>query len=362
MNSEEFDYLLPDNLIAQYPADERTRARLLVLEREPQRYTHRRFYEIIDYFRSGDVLVLNDTRVIPARLFAYKESTGARIEVMLIEKIREGKPSATYRYNEYWKALLRPSRRVKSRDALRCKKAEGVYDTDFLISIPPEDAECTGTERKVLLSSSVPVPGKMHEYGTVPLPPYIKRPATEQDGKVYQTVFAEQEGAVAAPTAGLHFDAGLLAVLTQKGVEICVLTLHVGYGTFRPVADGDITQHRMHKERIVISEATARQIRVAKKEKRRVIACGTTTVRALESSAQRNGSVEATDTMTDIFIYPGFHFNVINGMITNFHLPKSTLLMLVCAWGGKDFILTAYAEAVRERYRFYSYGDAMLIV
>ncbi|MFC1809381.1 tRNA preQ1(34) S-adenosylmethionine ribosyltransferase-isomerase QueA [Candidatus Omnitrophota bacterium] len=373
MRTDEFDYFLPEELIAQFPCEERRQSRLLCVNKNEKTIDHKRFFEIENYFTSGDVLVLNNTKVIPARLFARKKETGANIEVLLLEELFSC-PFSEYHdkygkcdfeglrplYVSRWKVLLNPSRRVKRGDTL-VFITDGKTEVSFYAIVPDDDSQEKGMERILDIFSMRPVRENIIRYGKIPLPPYIKRTSDNNDATTYQTVYAEKEGAIAAPTAGLHFDEALFETLKAKGVQICCITLHVSYGTFKPIKTKYVKDHEMHTERIEISEETSKIINDAKDEGRRVIACGTTTVRALESAVEVGGYVTSGNRRTSIFIYPSFEFKVIDALVTNFHLPRSSLLMLVSAWGGIDLIKQAYAQAVQEKYRFYSYGDAMFI-
>ena len=335
----DFDYSLPEDLIAQEPVRERDRSRLMVFDRETGSVSHRLFADILELASSGDLLVLNDTRVFPCRLHAKKRG-GGKAEIFLVRE----------RDRNLWEALVKGGVGVGG----RLKIASNV-DADIL-------AELDNNARLVRFQGVNDVRSILHEIGAVPLPPYIRRDATEQDRERYQTVYASEDGAVAAPTAGLHFTGLLLHQLRAKGVQFASITLHVGPGTFQPVRSERISEHRMLPEQYVISRETAGAINRAKSENRRVIAVGTTSVRTLETVASDEGIVEPRSGASHLFIYPGYRFKVVDAIITNFHLPKSTLLMLVSAFAGRKRILEAYTTAVKERYRFYSYGDAMFIV
>jgi S-adenosylmethionine:tRNA ribosyltransferase-isomerase len=342
MQLNDFDYFLPSELIAQEPADKREAARLMTLERQSGTIGETGFAELAGLFRDGDLLVLNDTRVIPARLFGAKES-GGRVELFLVKKLIQP--------GEHWQCLIRSSKPPRPGTVIRL--AEGMAAV----------VEQRGEEETWIVSFS-PAEGFeawLERSGSMPLPPYIKRAAGESDQERYQTVFAREKGAVAAPTAGLHFTEEILGEIRGRGVEIVTLTLHVGLGTFLPVRVDDLRQHRMHREYYRIPEETAMAINARKRSEGRVVAVGTTTTRALEHGVTVDGVLRAGAGEADIFIYPGYSFKVVDALVTNFHLPKSTLLMLVAAFAGKEFLLAAYAEAVRRRFRFYSYGDAMLI-
>lgn len=337
----DFDYALPPELIAQVPPAARDGGRLLVLERESGAVRHEQVLHLPALLRRGDVLVLNDTRVRPARLYGRTAGSGA-VEVLLLAETEAG----------VWKCLGKPAKRLRPGTALRFAGGAGATVC----------ARLGAGRYAVAFETGVDVPRLLSDHGEVPLPPYIKRPdgPLPLDRERYQTAFAASEGAVAAPTAGLHFTPALLARLRAGGVELTWLTLHVGPATFLPVRSEDVSGHRLEPEWAHIPPATARAVRRAKDEGRRVIAVGTTTTRALESAASAAG-VDPGERWADAFIIPGFQFRVVDALLTNFHLPRSTLLMLVCAFAGRQRVLDAYATAVRERYRLYSYGDAMLI-
>jgi S-adenosylmethionine:tRNA ribosyltransferase-isomerase len=343
----QFDYNLPPDLIAQEPAPERDASRLLVLERASGRTEHRTFADLPEYLQPGDVLVINDTRVMPARLFGVYDD-GKSVETLLVRPAGE----------HCWEAMVKPAKpaRVGRRLLLACGHLEATVVTlgihgRRILRLPPD-----ANLRRILES-----------YGVVPLPPYIKRrPATEAeepfaDRERYQTVYAREDGAVAAPTAGLHFTPELLGRIRDLGVHICPVTLHVGPGTFLPVRTEDLLDHRMESERYTIPEGTADAVNKAKQERRRVVAVGTTSVRSLEHATQGRRMLTAGSGDADLFITPGFRFHVVDAFLTNFHLPRSTPLILVAAFAGLDATRRAYHEAIARRYRFYSYGDAMLI-
>ena len=344
MQLSDFDYTLPPELIAQQPAAQRDGSRLMVLDRADKSIASDVFASISSYFVPGDVLVVNNTRVIPARLLGHKES-GGRIEVFLVRRLEQYA-------GECWLCLTRSSRspRVGTRLVLG-------GDLHAQVLEGGEDGY-----RHIRFEYSGPDFIRMLEHkGSIPLPPYIAREPEAQDRERYQTAFSSVPGAVAAPTAGLHFTPEILAQLKQKGVHIHTLTLHVGLGTFLPVRVENILEHQMHAEAYSIPEATAVAVNQAKAAGRRVVALGTTVTRTLEYVGDARGHIAAGSGMTDMFIYPGYRFRVIDALLTNFHLPKSTLLMLVSAFAGRDFVLQAYARAVAERYRFFSYGDCMFI-
>jgi S-adenosylmethionine:tRNA ribosyltransferase-isomerase len=342
MRFRDFYYDLPRELIAQTPMDRRDASRLMVLDRDQETIEETGFSRIADQFCPGDLLVLNDTRVIPARIFGEKES-GGRIEVFLVRRMTGP--------DEVWSCLLRSSKKPRPGSILRlpadmtARILEKGEDETWLVSFSPEEGFGQWLE----------------EQGRMPLPPYIRREAAVEDKSRYQTVFACNNGAVAAPTAGLHFTEQLLREVRERGVEIVHLTLHVGLGTFLPVRVEEVREHRMHREFYTISPETAAAIAARKAGMGRVIALGTTTTRALEHAADSNGTVRAGDGEADIFIHSDYRFKVIDALITNFHLPCSTLLLLVSSFAGKGFLFRAYSEAIRRRFRFFSYGDAMFI-
>ncbi len=342
MRIEEFDYHLPPSLIAQYPSSQRGESSLMILQRQTNVIEHRVFQDIAKYLRAGDLLVMNNTRVLPARLVGKKE-TGGRIEMLLI-------PSWNGTKGE-WKALIKNSGRMKGGSRIKFEQGfEGKIE------------EVTAGKAKVSFPCHSNVTELLRKIGHIPLPPYIKRGDEPLDRERYQTVFADTEGSIAAPTAGLHFTHALLQSLKDTGVRTTMITLHVGIGTFTPVKADDIEDHAMEAEWVNISEETAGEIKATKARGGRVISVGTTTTRALESFSDGDGGVRPGKGMTSLFIFPPYRFRVIDGLITNFHLPKSTLIMLVSAFAGKDVLMRAYQEAVLGKYRFYSYGDAMLIL
>jgi len=341
MRVSDFDYELPPERIAQRPAEQRDASRLLVCPRDGGPLGHLRFHQIGEVLRAGDLLVLNDTQVVPARLFGEKDS-GGRVEVLFSRPVADGA----------WEAMVRGRTRIGTRLTL----ADGRLAATVV-------AVGEGPFRTLRLAAPAHLAEVLAAAGQVPLPPYIDRPGghTAEDLTRYQTVFARRPGAVAAPTAGLHFTPELLERLRGAGVETAYLTLHVGPGTFRPVEVEAVADHRMATEWFSIDPPAAARIAAAKGEGRRIIACGTTVTRVLETLWRRHGAVLAGDGETDLFLYPGERFGVIDGLITNFHLPRSTLIMLVAAFAGRERVLAAYAEAIREGYRFYSYGDAMVV-
>ena len=342
----EFDYELPEDLIAQLPADKRENSRMLVLNRGKHSISHKHFYDIVDLIEPNSLLVLNNTKVLPARLYGTKE-TGAKIEIFLLKQ----------KENDSWEVLIKPSKRVKSGTIVKVSDELSVEVLERL----EDDGEWL--VKLIYYGNLLDI---LHRNGNIPLPPYIERKLQSEDIKKldferYQTVYAEDEGSVAAPTAGLHFTEEILQKLKDKGVEIAYVTLNVGLGTFRPVKCENVLEHKMHSETFEITQEAADAINSAKMCGKKIIAVGTTTVRTLETAYQRYGEIKACHDHSELFIYPPYDFKVIDNLITNFHLPKSTLLMLVSALAGKDFIFEAYKEAIENRYRFFSYGDCMYI-
>ena len=346
MRTSDFSFDLPENLIAQHPAKQRSGSRLLCLNSSSGEVQHSKFSEILDYLNSGDLLIFNDTKVIPARFFGEKE-TGGKVELLLERLLSDNR-------------LLM---QVKASKPLRSGMHLRIYRKDTEIIEDLLDAqvvERSGPFYILQFDTSLKLKEQLFIHGYVPLPPYIKRQNDSQDMDRYQTVYAENDGAVAAPTAGLHFDETLLADLNRKGIDTDFLTLHVGAGTFQPIRVDSVEEHSMHTERFIISERVCEKVHKCKKAGGRVVAVGTTSVRALESAANK-GKLSSSDSETDIFIYPGFNFQIVDALITNFHLPESSLLMLVSAFCNRNMILDAYNEAIKNKYRFFSYGDAMFI-
>ena len=339
MRTEDFDYKLPEELIAQHPTDKRDFSRLMVVDKKTGKREDKHFYDIIDYLDEGDLLVMNDTRVIPARLFGHRPGKDEKIEVFLLENIDK----------DQWEVLVRPGKKMKIgtqcvfSDKLSLEVVDIKEDGNRVVEFYYE-----GIFQEIL-----------DELGNMPLPPYIKEKL--EDKERYQTVYSKNPGSVAAPTAGLHFTKDLLQRIKDKGVNIAFITLNVGLGTFRPVKVDDVKNHKMHSEHYSISKETAKLINDTKKNNKRIISTGTTTTRTLESVYKKNSSIKEDSGETDIFIYPGFDFKVVDCQITNFHLPKSTLIMLVSAFASKDIILDAYKDAVDKKYRFFSFGDAMFL-
>ncbi|MCF6186629.1 MAG: tRNA preQ1(34) S-adenosylmethionine ribosyltransferase-isomerase QueA [Desulfobulbaceae bacterium] len=358
-NLTAYDYELPPEHIAQQPTEHRDQSRLLVLENENNKLVHTRFASILDYLRPGDLLVRNNTRVFPARLIGQKE-TGGRIEMLLLEYpgngIRKSPHSAWYSVQSL--VLVKSSKRPRVGSTLFfCEDMEAkVLQLREDGKVEIEFCYRPGTDRSL--------DDLLARHGQIPLPPYIRRPqgTTDSDSRRYQTRYAEETGSVAAPTAGLHFSDSLLKKIQQKGVESCAITLHVGYGTFAPVRCENIMEHRLHREYVEVSAETAEKINLAKAANRRIWAVGTTTVRTLEFAADKSGRVQPTAEPCGLFIYPGFRFQIVDNLITNFHLPQSSLLFLVAALVGRERLLDSYREAVTQGYRFFSYGDAMAII
>lgn len=339
MRTEDFDYNLPEELIAQHPADKRDFSRLMVVDRKTGKREDKHFYDIIDYLNESDLLVMNDTRVIPARLFGHREEKEEEIEVFLLENIEDDK----------WEVLVRPGKKMKI--GTKC-----IFSDE--LSLEVVDIKEDGNRVVKFFYDGI-FQEILDRLGNMPLPPYIKEKL--KDKERYQTVYSKNPGSVAAPTAGLHFTKELLKKIEEKGVKLAYITLNVGLGTFRPVKVDDVKNHKMHSEFYQISKETADLINETKKNNKRIISTGTTTTRTLESVYKKNGQIKEDSGWTDIFIYPGFEFNVIDCQITNFHLPKSTLIMLVSALASKEIILDAYKDAVDKKYRFFSFGDAMFL-
>lgn len=339
MKVSDFNYDLPEELIAQTPLEKRDESRLMVLNRNKQSIEHKTFKDIIDYLEPGDVLVRNNTKVIPARLYGKKE-TGANVEFLLLNNI-EG---------DIWESIVRPGNKLHI--GTKVIFGDGLLKAEILEVMP-------GGTRKVKFTYKGIFNEILDKIGLMPLPPYIHEELKENDR--YQTVYAKYDGSAAAPTAGLHFTPELFEKIQEKGIKIANVTLHVGIGTFRPVKVETVENHEMHSEHYYIKQEDVEIINNAKKSGHRVIAVGTTSCRVLETVADENGLVKATEGDTQIFIYPGYKFKILDGLITNFHLPESTLLMLVSALAGRDYIMKAYSEAVKEKYRFFSFGDAMFI-
>jgi len=345
MKTNDFDYNLPEKLIAQHPADRRDSSRMMVLHRAENRWEHRMFSDLPSYLRRGDVVVVNNTKVIPARLIGRKPQTGGRVEIFLLEETE----------TNLWDVLLRSRRRPKPGEAM-------IFGDGSLVARLIQEGELG--RALVRFETDRPVLEWAEELGDTPLPPYIHRNAgsIDEDRERYQTVFARHPGAVAAPTAGLHFTPEILQRLATNGVSNVEITLHVGLGTFRPVSTDRVEEHRMENERYRMDAQAAETIQQAKAQGGRCLAVGSTSVRTIETIAARRGELCADEGRTDLFIYPPYSFRAVNMVLTNFHLPKSTLLMMMSAFAGREFMLTAYEEAVRQEYRFFSYGDCMLIV
>jgi len=349
MKLSHFHFDLPEELLAEYPSEHRDEARLMVLNRKDQTIEHKLFKDLIDYFEEDDVMVLNNTKVFPARLFGNKEKTGARIEVFLLRELNAEQ--------RLWDVLVDPARKIRIGNKLY------FGEDDTLVAEVIDNTTSRGRTLRFLYDGSYgEFRRKLTALGQTPLPKYIKRDVEPEDEERYQTIFAKNEGAVAAPTAGLHFSKHLLKRLEIKGVNFAEVTLHVGLGTFNPVEVEDLSKHKMDSEEIIINKIATDTINSALKEKRRICAIGTTAMRTIESSVSSSGTLNEYEGWTNKFIFPPYEFSIANSMVTNFHTPKSTLLMMVSAFAGHDFIKRAYQEAIKEGYKFYSYGDAMLII
>ena len=349
MKLSNFNYDLPKELLAEYPADQRDESRLMVLHRDSGKIEHKTFKDVIDYFEDGDSFVLNNTKVFPARLMGNKEKTGARIEVFLLRELS--------REQRLWDVLVDPARKIRIGNKLY------FGDDDSLVAEVIDNTTSRGRTLRFLYDGTYEeFREKLLELGQTPLPKYIKRDEEDFDKDRYQTIYAKNVGAVAAPTAGLHFSKHLLKRLQIKGVNLAELTLHVGLGTFNPVEVEDLSKHKMDSEELMINDEVVKIVNTTKQNKRKVCAVGTTVMRGLESSVSSTGTLNPYVGWTHKFIFPPYEFSIANALITNFHMPKSTLLMMVSAFAGYDFMMEAYNVAVKEKYRFYSYGDAMLIL
>lgn len=349
MKLSQFKFNLPESLIAHSPSENRDESRLMVLHRDTGKIEHKIFKDVLDYFDDKDVLILNNTKVFPARLYGNKEKTGATIEVFLLRELNKEL--------RLWDVLVDPARKIRVGNKLY------FGDNDLLVAEVVDNTTSRGRTIRFLFDGTDEEFRKNIEIlGETPLPKYIKRKATPEDKFRYQTIFAKHEGAVAAPTAGLHFSRELMKRFELKGIEFAEITLHVGLGTFRPVEVEDLTKHKMDSEQFIISQKTADIVNHANEEKRRVCAVGTTSMRAIESAVSANGMLKEANGWTNKFIFPPYDFSIANSMITNFHVPESTLLMMTSAFGGYEHVMHAYEVAVKEKYRFYSYGDAMLII
>jgi S-adenosylmethionine:tRNA ribosyltransferase-isomerase len=349
MKLSQFKFNLPESLIAHSPVENRDESRLMVLHRDTGEIEHKIFKDVLDYFDEKDVLILNNTKVFPARLYGNKEKTGATIEVFLLRELNKEL--------KLWDVLVDPARKIRVGNKLY------FGDNDLLVAEVVDNTTSRGRTIRFLFDGTDEEFRKNIEIlGETPLPKYIKRKATPEDKFRYQTIFAKHEGAVAAPTAGLHFSRELMKRFELKGVEFAEITLHVGLGTFRPVEVEDLTKHKMDSEQFIVDQKTVDIVNHANEEKRKVCAVGTTSMRAIESAVSANGMLKEASGWTNKFIFPPYDFSIANSMITNFHIPESTLLMMTSAFGGYDYVRHAYEVAVKEKYRFYSYGDAMLII
>ena len=350
MKVSDFNYDLPEELIAQFPIKDRSSSRLMVLHRKTQTIENKVFKDILEYLKPGDCLVRNNTKVIPARLYGIKTDTKIQVEFLLLNRIEGKKQSQNSKNEEIWEVMVRPGRRLKQ--GAKVNFGDGLLEAEVLETLD-------GGNRKVKFTYEGIFNEILDKIGLMPLPPYIHETLKEKDR--YQTVYAKYEGSSAAPTAGLHFTDELLEQIKNKGVQIANVTLHVGIGTFRPVKVENVEEHHMHTEHFYIKQEDVEKINKTKQNGGRIIAVGTTSCRALESISDENGFVKEIESDTGIFIYPGYKFKCIDALITNFHLPESTLIMLVSAFANREFIMKAYNEAVKEKYRFFSFGDAMFI-
>ena len=349
MKLSEFNYDLPEELIANYPCDNRDEAKLMVIHRDTGKIEHKLFKDLINYFEEDDVMIMNNTRVFPARMYGNKEKTGAKIEVFLLRELN--------RESLLWDVLVDPARKIRIGNKLY------FGDDDSLVAEVIDNTTSRGRTLRFLFDGPYEeFKAKITELGETPLPKYIKREVEAQDEERYQTIYSKVEGAVAAPTAGLHFSRELLKRLEIKGIHFAEVTLHVGLGTFRSVEVEDLTKHKMDSEQVIISDKTAEIVNNAKRNKRRVCAIGTTSMRAIETSVSTEGYLNSYNGWTNKFIFPPYEFSIADSLVTNFHTPLSTLLMMISAFCGHELMTKAYKEAIKEKYRFYSYGDAMFII
>lgn len=348
MKLSEFKFELPTSLVAQHPAEDRDQSRLMVVHRDTGKIEHKVFKDIIDYFDDGDVFVINDTKVFPARLYGNKEKTGAQIEVFLLRELNQEM--------HLWDVLVDPARKIRVGNKLY------FGDGELVAEVIDNTTSRGRTIRFLYDGENEDFYKLIDSLGETPLPKYIKRKVEADDRERFQTIYAENVGAVAAPTAGMHFTKAVMKRLEIKGVEITPITLHIGLGTFRPVDVEDLTKHKMDSENYKVPEGTVQHVNEALDHKKRVVAVGTTSMRALESSVNANNRLKANEGWTDKFIFPPYEFKICNSLVTNFHMPESTLLMMACAFGGYELIMKAYQEAIKEKYRFLTYGDAMLII
>lgn len=349
MKLSEFDFTLPEELIAEYPHDHRDEAKMMVIHRKTGKIEHKLFKDIINYFSEGDVMIMNDTKVFPARMYGNKEKTGAKIEVFLLRELN--------RESLLWDVLVDPARKIRIGNKLY------FTEDDSLVAEVIDNTTSRGRTLRFLFDGPYEdFKAKITELGETPLPKYIKRKVEPEDEERYQTIFAANEGAVAAPTAGLHFSRELLKRLELKGINFAKLTLHTGLGTFRTVEVEDLTKHKMDSEQVIIDDKCVQIVNKAKAAKKRICAVGTTSMRAIETSVSTEGTLKTFEGWTNKFIYPPYDFSIADSLITNFHTPLSTLLMMISAFAGHDLMVEAYKTAIKEKYKFYSYGDAMLIL
>ena len=349
MKLSQFNYTLPPELLAEYPSEERDQARLMVINRKTGEIQHRVFRDILEYYGDGDVFIVNNTKVFPARLYGRKEKTGAKIEVFLLRELNHEM--------RLWDVLVDPARKIRVGNKLY------FGDDDMLVAEVVDNTTSRGrTIRFLHDGTEEEFKTILYTLGETPLPKYIKREAEEADKERYQTIYAKHEGAVAAPTAGLHFSKELLKRAELKGIQVAEVTLHVGLGTFRQIEVEDLSKHKMDAEYFKIPEHAAEIVNRAQEKKKNIVAIGTTSMRAVESAVSASHHLKIAEGWTNLFIHPPYDFSIANSMVTNFHTPKSSLLIMVCAFGGYDLIMRAYKEAIKEKYRFYTYGDAMLII
>ena len=350
----QFNFELPEKLVAKYPVENRDESRLMVVHRDTGKIEHKQFKDVLDYFDEGDAFIFNNTKVFPARLYGCKEKTGAKIEVFLLRELNHDA--------RLWDVLVDPARKIRVGNKLYFNDKEGSEEAILIAEVVDNTTSRGRTIRFLFEGTDEEFKEKLHELGNTPLPKYLDRPVEDIDRERFQTIYAKEMGAVAAPTAGLHFSNKLMKQLELKGIDFSFLTLHIGLGTFRSIDVEDLSKHKMDAEYFRITEEAAAIVNNARKSKRRVCSVGTTSMRSIESAVSATGELKSADGWTNKFIYPPFEFNIADSMITNFHLPKSSLVIMVAAFGGYDLIMEAYQQAIKNKYRFFSYGDAMMII
>jgi len=350
----QFNFELPEKLVAKYPVENRDESRLMIVHRDTGEIEHKQFKDVLDYFDEGDAFIFNNTKVFPARLYGCKEKTGAKIEVFLLRELNHDA--------RLWDVLVDPARKIRVGNKLYFNDKDETEEAVLIAEVVDNTTSRGRTIRFLFEGTDAEFKEKLHELGNTPLPKYLDRPVEAIDRERFQTIYAKEMGAVAAPTAGLHFSNKLMKQLELKGIDFSFLTLHIGLGTFRSIDVEDLSKHKMDAEYFRITEEAAAIVNNARKSKRRVCSVGTTSMRSIESAVSATGDLKSADGWTNKFIYPPFEFNIADSMITNFHLPKSSLVIMVAAFGGYDLIMEAYQQAIKHKYRFFSYGDAMMII